>query len=145
MDYLDLRLADKQRRYLSDTVNNDARALKLTQNQYKVGVSARLDVLQAQTLLESTEAQLADIGVARTAFEHVIAVLVGKPPAEFALADTGMMPAVPLIPAGVPSELLERRPDIAGAERRMQAANAQIGIAKGGLLSGSDSVGYRRV
>jgi NodT family efflux transporter outer membrane factor (OMF) lipoprotein len=103
---------------------------ELTNNRYEAGVVARTDVLQAETQLRSTEAQALDLGVQRAQLEHAIALLIGKPPAAFSLSSTSLATAIPFIPSGLPSELLERRPDIASAERKMAAANAQIGIAK---------------
>jgi NodT family efflux transporter outer membrane factor (OMF) lipoprotein len=128
-DYIELRVADEQRALLDDTVRAYQRALEITQNQYKVGVVAKADVITAETQLEGAESQRIAVGVTRATLEHAIAVLLGKPPAEFSLAPAPLGTVVPVIPPGVPSSLLERRPDIAGAERRMAAANAQIGVA----------------
>ncbi len=129
-DYLQLRVLDAQKRLLEDTVAAYARALEITRNRYAAGVAGRVDVAQAQTQLESTRAQALDVGVQRAALEHAIAVLVGKPPADFRLPPVTLQIPVPPVPAEVPSRLLERRPDIAGGERRVAAANAQIGVAK---------------
>jgi NodT family efflux transporter outer membrane factor (OMF) lipoprotein len=145
IDYLDLRIADEQKRLLDQSVVEFARSLKLTQNQYKVGVAASSDVLQAKVQLETTEAQAVDIGVARAQYEHAIAVLVGKAPADFSIPVIESVPGLPEIPSGVPSQLLERRPDIAGAERRVASANAQIGVAEAAFfpdLTLSASGGY---
>jgi NodT family efflux transporter outer membrane factor (OMF) lipoprotein len=129
-DYFQLRIADEQKRLLDDTVNGYKRSLQLTQNQYNVGVAARADVVEAQSQLQTAQAQAIDLGIARAQFEHAIALLIGKAPADVSIAVVPLKlepPAIP--PAGLPSELLERRPDVAIAERQAAAANAQIGIA----------------
>lgn len=129
-DYFLLRAQDAQIRLLNDTVDAYQKSLKLTQNQYAVGVAARADVAQAETQLKSTQAQALDAGVQRAQLEHAIAVLLGKPPADFSIAPEVVATTFPPIPPGLPSELLERRPDIAAAERRAAAANAQVGVAE---------------
>jgi NodT family efflux transporter outer membrane factor (OMF) lipoprotein len=130
VDYFALRGVDGQRQLLDSTVAGYQAALQLTENQYKQGVVSGVDVAQAQTQLETTRAQATDLGVSRAQLEHAIAVLVGKPPGDFSL-QAGPIRVVPVqVPVGVPSELLERRPDIAAAERLAAAANAQIGVAK---------------
>jgi len=134
-DYFQLRVTDTQKAVLQRTVADYERFLKLTQNQYAVGVAQRSDVLTAQTQLKQAQALLLDTEVTRAQLEHAIAVLIGKPPAEFSLAATTAanvyeLPVLPEIPLTVPSAVLERRPDVAAAERRMAAANAQIGVAK---------------
>jgi NodT family efflux transporter outer membrane factor (OMF) lipoprotein len=129
-DYFLLRVQDAQIRLLNDTVDAYQKSLKLTQNQYAVGVAARADVAQAETQLKSTQAQALDAGVQRVQLEHAIAVLLGKPPADFSIAPEAVAITFPPIPPGLPSELLERRPDIAAAERRAAAANAQVGVAE---------------
>jgi NodT family efflux transporter outer membrane factor (OMF) lipoprotein len=129
-DYFLLRAQDDQIRLLNDTVEAYQRSLQLTKNQYAVGVAARADVAQAETQLKSTQAQAIDAEVQRTQLEHAIAVLLGKAPADFSVTAEVVPTVFPPIPPGVPSELLERRPDIAGAERRAAAANAQIGVAE---------------
>lgn len=129
-DYFLLRVQDAQIRLLNDTVEAYQRSLQLTRNQYAVGVAARADVAQAETQLKSTQAQSIDAGVQRTQLEHAIAVLLGKAPADFSVTAEIVPTEFPPIPPGIPSELLERRPDIAGAERRAAAANAQIGVAE---------------
>jgi len=129
-DYFLLRAQDAQIRLLNDTVDAYQKSLKLTQNQYAVGVAARADVAQAETQLKSTQAQALDAGVQRALLEHAIAVLLGKAPADFSIAPEAVATAFPPIPPGLPSELLERRPDIAAAERRAAAANAQVGVAE---------------
>ena len=105
-------------------------ALELTETRFRGGAAAQADVAQAQTQLETTRVQATDIGVQRAQLEHAIAVLIGKPPAAFALPQRPLAGAPPDVPAGLPSELLERRPDIAAAERRVAEANEQIGIAR---------------
>jgi NodT family efflux transporter outer membrane factor (OMF) lipoprotein len=129
-DYLLLRVQDADIALLRETVGAFERSLQLTQNQYKAGVVARGDVAQAEAQLASTRAQLLDAGVARAQLEHAIAVLVGKPPSQLAIAALPLATVFPQIPVALPSELLERRPDIAAAERRTASANAQIGVAQ---------------
>jgi len=130
MDYFELRSADAQQRLLNDTVTAFEEALQLTINRFEGGIAPKSDVAQAQTQLDTTRVQATDIAVQRAQFEHAIAVLIGKPPAEFSLPPAPLDLQPPDIPAGLPSELLERRPDIAAAERRVAEANEQIGIAK---------------
>jgi NodT family efflux transporter outer membrane factor (OMF) lipoprotein len=129
-DYFLLRAQDAQIRLLNDTVDAYQKSLQLTRNQYAVGVAARADVAQAETQLKSTQAQALDAGVQRAQLEHAIAVLLGKAPANFSIAPEAVATTFPPIPLGLPSELLERRPDIAAAERRTAAANAQVGVAE---------------
>ena len=129
-DYFLLRVQDAQIRLLNDTVVAYERSLQLTRNQYAVGVVGRADVAQAETQLKSTQAQAIDAAVQRAQLEHAIAILIGKPPAEFSIAAEAVATEFPVIPVDLPSELLERRPDIAAAERRAAAANAQIGVAE---------------
>jgi NodT family efflux transporter outer membrane factor (OMF) lipoprotein len=128
-DYLQLRVADELKRLLDDTAKAYAESLRITRNEYAVGTASASDVAQAETQLRSTEAQAIAVGVTRAQLEHAIAVLIGKPPAEISIAPTDAIIEVPNIPAGIPAGLLERRPDIAAAERQMAAANAQIGVA----------------
>jgi NodT family efflux transporter outer membrane factor (OMF) lipoprotein len=128
-DYIELRVADEQKQLLDKTVEGYKRSLEITENQYHVGVVAKADVITAQTQLGGAQSQQIAIGVTRATLEHAIAVLIGKAPADFSLPPATLGATVPVIPTGVPSTLLERRPDIAGAERRMAAANAQIGVA----------------
>lgn len=130
LDYFELRGLDSQVQLLNSTVVSYQRALQLTQNRYQGGLSSELDVAQAQTQLESTCAQAVDVAVARAAYEHAIAVLIGKPSAEFSLHPLPLTVGPPTIPIGLPSDLLERRPDIAAAERRVEEANAEIGVAR---------------
>ncbi len=128
-DYVGLRVADDQLRLLENAVAAYKRTLEITKNKYAVGVSGRGDIITAQTQLDSTRAQLISAGIQRAQYEHAIAVLVGKAPAEFSLprrAEVGL--TRPEIPGVVPSELLERRPDVAEAERLAASANARVGI-----------------
>ena len=129
-NYLQLRVIDQQRRLLQATVENYQRSLKMTENQYRAGVSGKDAVSQAQTQLKSTQADMIDLIWQRAQFENAIAVLMGQAPAEFTLAETQDIPDLPEVPLGLPSQLLERRPDIASAERSVIAANANIGVAK---------------
>ncbi len=127
--YLQLQTLDAQRKVLAAAVMAFERSLEVAKNRYASGVVARTDVLQAESQLESTRAQALDLGVQRAQLEHAIAVLIGKPASSFSLPPTPLSAAPPVIPIYLPSELLERRPDVAAAERRMAAANAQIGVA----------------
>jgi NodT family efflux transporter outer membrane factor (OMF) lipoprotein len=129
VDYFQLRTFDAVKRLLEDTAKGYEKSLELTQNRHGEGIASGADIAQAQTQLESTRAQAIDVGVQRAALEHAIAVLIGKPPAEFSLPVAELAATPPPIPAGVPSDLLERRPDVATAERNMASANAQIGVA----------------
>jgi len=128
--YFQLRTLDAQRRLLDDTVAAFEKSLELTRNRYAAGVAGKVDVAQGETQLASTRAQAIDLGVQRAQLEHAIAVLIGKPPSAFSIVPLPLSVTPPRIPPGLPSELLERRPDIAAAERRVVAANAQIGVAK---------------
>jgi NodT family efflux transporter outer membrane factor (OMF) lipoprotein len=128
-DYFQLRSLDAQSVLLDQTVEAYRKTLELTQNRYDSGVAARGDVLQADTQLKTTQAQAIDVGVQRAQYEHAIALLIGKAPADLTLPPMALDTPPPPIPVGVPSVLLERRPDIAAAERSMAAANAQIGVA----------------
>ncbi len=128
--YFQLRILDAQRQLLEDTVAGYRKSLDLTRNRYDAGVAAKVDLVQAETQLKSTLAQAIDTGVQRAQLEHAIAILIGKAPAEFSIAPAPLAVAMPRVPIGLPSELLERRPDVAAAERRVAAANAQIGVAK---------------
>ena len=129
-DYFQLRALDAQKRLLDESVVDFQKSLDLTSNQYAAGIVSRADVLEAQTQLKSTQAQAIDVGVQRAQFEHAIAVLVGQPPAEITVSVMPLSAQPPPIPVGLPSQLLERRPDIAAAERRVAAANALIGVAE---------------
>ena len=129
-DYMQLRVADELRRLLDAAAKAYAESLRIAENQYNAGIAAASDVAQARTQLASTRAQAVATGVLRAQLEHAIAVLIGKPPADLTIAPLAAVPPLPDIPAGLPSTLLERRPDIAAAERRMAAANAQIGVVE---------------
>jgi NodT family efflux transporter outer membrane factor (OMF) lipoprotein len=129
-DYLQLRIADELQRLLQAEVKAFAESLRITRNQYRAGTADPSAVSQAEAQLESTRAQLVAVGVSRAQFEHAIAVLMGKPPAEVTIAPTTQTVAIPGIPPEMPAALLQRRPDIAAAERRMASANAQIGVAE---------------
>jgi NodT family efflux transporter outer membrane factor (OMF) lipoprotein len=130
LDYFELRSADAQKQLLDDTVKAYTDNLHLTLNRFKGGVAPKADVAQAQTQLDTTRVQDTDVTVQRAQFEHAIAILIGKPPAEFTLAAAPLSYQPPNTPIGLPSELLQRRPDIAAAERRVAEANQQIGIAR---------------
>ena len=129
-DYFQLTALDAQRQLLDSTVSAYRKFLELTKNRHASGVASRGDVLQAETQLKTTEAQAIDVGVQRAQLEHAIAVLIGKPASQFSIPVTPLAVLPPDIPVSVPAKLLERRPDIAAAERSVAAANAQIGIAK---------------
>ncbi|MGH6976707.1 MAG: efflux transporter outer membrane subunit, partial [Stellaceae bacterium] len=131
-----LRVNDAQHKLLEDTVAAYAVQLRITRNKYDAGNVARSDMAQAQATLENARSQMVALGVARAQLEHAIAVLIGQPPASFALAPAPVPLAlhVPVTPAGVPSALLERNPTVAQAERQMAAANAQIGVAVAGYF-----------
>jgi NodT family efflux transporter outer membrane factor (OMF) lipoprotein len=133
-DYFELRAQDQLEKLLDDTVVAETLSLKITESRYKFGVAARADVVTAETQLLSSQAQQVNAKIQRAILEHAVAVLIGKQPAEFSLASSAMRSDVPTVPAGVPSTLLERRPDVAEAERKMAAANAQIGVAKAGYF-----------
>jgi len=149
--YFQLRVTDLDLALLERSMDGYSKALEVTQNRYQAGVAQRSDVTQAQTQLENARAQWLDLGITRATLEHAIAVLIGKPPAALTIARKDETPTIPAIPLTLSSQLLERRPDIAAAERRTAAANAQIGIARaawfptlslgatGGYASGSFS------
>ena len=130
MDYFELRSADAQKKLLDDTVKAYTDNVQLTETRFKGGVAPRADVAQAQTQLDTTRVQDTDVTVQRVQFEHAIAILIGKAPAEFNLPEAPLNCQPPTIPVGLPSDLLQRRPDIAAAERRVAEANQQIGIAR---------------
>ena len=129
-DYFALRVADELKRLLDSTVEAYTRSLEITRNRYASGVAARSDVVSAQAQLENTRAQAINVGVQRAQLEHAIALLIGKPPADFSIAPASFTALMPALPTGLPSTLLERRPDIAAVERRMASANAQIGVTE---------------
>ncbi|OPH11656.1 RND transporter, partial [Azospirillum brasilense] len=128
--YFQLREADAEAGLLRDTVQAYERALRIARNRYDAGVAAQSDVLQARTQLANARADLATAQRNRAGYEHAIAVLAGQPPAAFSLPAGTWVARVPEVPAGLPSTLLERRPDIAAAERAVAAANAQIGVQR---------------
>src|SRR5882762_8635930 len=129
IDYFQARSLDAQEQLLNSTVKQYEQALELNQSRFEGGIASEVDVEQAKTQLQTTRAAAIDVGVLRAQFEHAVAILIGKPPAEFSLPPLPLTAPPPRIPVSVPSELLERRPDIAAAERRMASANAQIGVA----------------
>jgi NodT family efflux transporter outer membrane factor (OMF) lipoprotein len=133
-DYFELRAQDQLQKLLDDTVEAETQSLHIAESRYKFGVAARADVVTAQTQLLSSQAQQVNAKIQRAVLEHAVAVLVGKQPAEFTVSASAMRTDVPTVPAGVPSTLLERRPDVAEAERKMAAANAQIGVTKAGYF-----------
>ena len=142
-DYFELRAQDALQTLLDDTVDAQKLSLKITESRYKFGVAAKADVVSAEAQLLSSQAQQVNARIQRAILEHALAVLVGKQPAEFSVEGAVMRTDVPTVPAGVPSALLERRPDVAEAERKVAAANAQIGVATAAYfpsltLSGSD-------
>jgi NodT family efflux transporter outer membrane factor (OMF) lipoprotein len=130
VDYFEARTADAQEKLLNDTVKNYEEAYRITNNRFEGGVSPKSDVDQALTQLEAARVQARDITLQRAQFEHAIAVLLGQPPATFTLPNAPLAARPPIVPPGLPSELLERRPDIAAAERRVAEANDRIGIAR---------------
>jgi len=129
-DYFQVRALDAERKILEDTVTAYQQTLDLTMAQFRGGTASEENVAQAQTQLETAEAQQTDLGVSRAQYEHAIAMLIGRPPANFALEVAPLNANPPAVPVALPSELLERRPDIAAAERRVAAANAGVGIAR---------------
>ena len=149
-NYFSLRQTDAQKALLESTIAGYRRTLEITQNRYTAGIAAKTDVLQAQTQLANAQADEAGLQRQRAQLEHAIAVLVGEAPGNFTLAPAAWNPVVPEVPVGLPSTLLQRRPDIAAAERRVAAANEQIGIAKSAYypslsLSASYGLGASRV
>ena len=130
--YVQLRQSDSLDDLLADTVKQYQHSLEITQNQYNAGTAAKSDVITAQALELAAQAQQINVGVARAQNEHAIAVLMGRPPAELTIAHGKLALDIPRVPMRVPSALLERRPDIAAAERTMQEQNAAIGVAIAG-------------
>jgi len=130
IDYFLARSLDSEEQLLNSTVTQYEQALELIETRFAGGIASDVEVQQAKTQLETTRAQAIDIAVARSQYEHAVAILIGKPPAEFSLAPLPLTAPPPNVPVSMPSELLERRPDIAAAERRVASANAQIGVAK---------------
>ncbi len=142
-DYFALRAQDQSKQLLTDMVAAQRQSLAIATSRLRFGVAAQADVVSAQTQLLGSEAQLVNLGVQRALLEHAIAVLIGEPPSKFSLEAAPLRADVPSVPAGLPSALLERRPDVAEAERKMAAANAQIGVARAAFfpslsLSASD-------
>ena len=129
-DYFQLRAADEQMRLYQTEIDDFNNALTITQNQVKAGITTLADVYAAETQLESTQASQVGVQLTRAKFEHAIAVLTGKPPSELGIDVGSFTTTVPVVPAGVPSTLLERRPDIAAAERSVASANALVGVAE---------------
>ena len=145
IDYFQARSLDAEEQLLNSTVKQYEEALELNQSRFEGGIASEVDVEQAKTQLQTTRAAAIDVGVVRAQFEHAVAILIGKPPAEFSLPPLPLTAPPPRIPVSVPSELLERRPDIAAAERRVASANAQIGVAKSAyypLISLTGSGGF---
>jgi len=129
-DYFQLRAADQQVQLYQNEIESFKTALKITQNQVKAGITTMADVYAAQTQLESTQASAVNVQLTRAKFEHAIAVLIGKPPSQLSIDQGSIGTSVPVVPADVPSALLERRPDIAAAERSVASANALVGVAE---------------
>jgi NodT family efflux transporter outer membrane factor (OMF) lipoprotein len=130
IDYFQARSLDAEEQLLNSTVTQYEQALELNENRFAGGIASEVEVEQAKTQLQTTRAAAIDVGVLRAQYEHAVAILIGKPPAEFSLPPLPLTAPPPHVPVSVPSELLERRPDIAAAERRVASANAQIGVAK---------------
>jgi NodT family efflux transporter outer membrane factor (OMF) lipoprotein len=130
MDYFQMRGLDAQEKLLLSTVESYQKAVDLTNTRFKAGIASAVDVAQAQTTLETTRAQAADVEVQRAVYEHAIAVLIGKPASTFHIDPLPLDILPPATPPGLPSDLLERRPDISAAERRVQEANANVGVAR---------------
>jgi NodT family efflux transporter outer membrane factor (OMF) lipoprotein len=130
VDYFQARSLDAEEQLLNTTVKEYEQALELNETRFEGGIASEVDVEQAKTILQTTQAEAVDVGVARAQYEHAVAILIGKPPAEFSLSPLPLTAPPPHIPIGLPSELLERRPDIAASERLVASANAQIGVAK---------------
>ena len=144
MDYFEVRSADAQAKLLADTVKDYQEALRITTNRFEGGIVAESDVFQAKTQLQQAIVQQQDVAVQRARFEHAIAVLIGQPPASFSLAVQPLDSVPPVIPPSLPSKLLERRPDIAAAERRTAEANEEIGIARAAYFPTLGFLGERR-
>jgi NodT family efflux transporter outer membrane factor (OMF) lipoprotein len=145
IDYFEARSADAEEKLLNDTVKDYEDAYRITNNRFEGGVAPQSDVDQARTQLEAARVEASDVTLLRAQYEHAIAVLLGQPPATFSLAATPLDARPPAIPVGLPSELLERRPDIAAAERRVDEANDRIGIARAAYfptLSLNAAAGY---
>jgi NodT family efflux transporter outer membrane factor (OMF) lipoprotein len=144
-DYFVLHGLDRERELLDSAVSAYEKALELTENRFKGGLASQADVAQAETQLETTRAQSVDVGAARAAFEHAIAALAGRPASSFSIPVMPLTNAPTAVPIGLPSDLLERRPDVAAAERRVAAASAQVGVASTAyypLLTLSGAAGF---
>jgi NodT family efflux transporter outer membrane factor (OMF) lipoprotein len=145
IDYFQARSLDAEEQLLNSTVKQYEQALQLNESRFEGGIGSEVEVEQAKTQLQTTRAQAIDVGVLRAQYEHAVAILIGKPPAEFSLPPLPLTAPPPHVPVALPSELLERRPDIAAAERRVASANAQIGVAKSAyypLISLGASAGF---
>jgi NodT family efflux transporter outer membrane factor (OMF) lipoprotein len=147
-DYFELRAQDQLQKLLDDTVVAEQLSLRIAESRYRFGVAARADVVSAEAQLLSSQSQQVNARIQRAVLEHAIAVLIGQQPAAFSVSPSSMRTDVPTVPAGIPSALLERRPDVAQAERTVAAANAQIGVAISAffpslILSGSDDYSGR--
>ena len=148
VDYFQIRSLDEQEQILDSTVAAYRESLKLTQARYETGIASDEDVAQAQTQLKTTEAQATDLGIQRAQFEHALAVLAGQPAPAFTVAHAALKTKPVAVPPGVPSGLLERRPDIAAAERRVAEANAKIGVARAAYfptITLGGSAGYESI
>ena len=132
--YFNIRGQDELQRVLNDTVEADKKALDLTQTQYETGITGYISVVQARTTLETAESQALNVGVAREQYQHAIATLLGKPATDFSIPVKPLLITPPPVPIGLPSQLLERRPDVAAAERTIAEANATIGIGYGAFF-----------
>src|SRR5690606_27716229 len=144
--YFQLRAFDAENDLFKQTVAAYERSLETTQNRYAVGVAAQVDVASARTQLENARTQMLALERQRAQLEHALAVLLGRAPSQFDLGSGSLPGRVPMVPAGLPSQLLERRPDIAAAERRTAQANARIGVAQAAWfpdLTLSAQTGYR--
>src|SRR5207302_8166271 len=130
VDYFQARSLDAEEQLLNSTVKQYEQALELNESRFQGGIASEVEVEQAKTQLQTTRAIAIDVGVARAQYEHAVAILVGKPPAEFSLPPLPLTAPPPHVPISVPSELLERRPDIAAAERRASCGNAPNGVGK---------------
>jgi len=129
-DYYQLRSVDAEKSLLDSTIVAFQQQLELTRVRFQTGIVSDEDVAQAETQLETTQAQATDLGIQRAQLEHAIALLIGQPASTFSLPVTPLTEKPPAVPVGLPSQLLERRPDIAAAERRVAEANAEIGVTK---------------
>jgi len=132
--YFEIRGQDALEKILADTVEADQKSLDLTKTLYETGIDAYISVAEAEATLQSAKANLSDLGIMRAQYEHAIATLLGKPATDFSMPDKPMLVAPPPIPVGVPSQLLERRPDVAAAERLLAEDNAVIGIGYGAFF-----------